>query len=109
MGDRLVQVVRIDAGARDGFNEPARAEVVEGRVYVRQVALSDAEQREAGSQAGLSVGAFVMRYNALTAGIGVDHVLRDWAGRDWQVTGVHEEIGQRRGRIRVTAKVRSNG
>ena len=108
MGDRLAQVVRIDAGARDGFNEPTPTEVVEGRVYVRQVELSDAEHREAGAQAGLSVSAFVMRRNALTAAIGVDHVLRI-GGRDWQVTGAHELLAQRRGRVRVTAKVRSDG
>ncbi len=105
MADRLIDVIRYVRGAKNAFGEVSTAESVFGRIYARQVDLTETETLRAGAEYADRMSAFVVRSNALSEQITTEDALR-LNGQDWDVQSNLETTSKRRGVRRIVAKLR---
>ena len=104
----IARFERPSSSGRNAFNEPTGARTMLGKAYVAKRDLSATEKVSAGAETSARVTVFTVRENALTRDVRADDVLVV-RGKDWNITGVTEHPGQRRGYLEFTAVSNRDG
>ncbi|WP_407496841.1 head-tail adaptor protein [Pseudooceanicola sp. MF1-13] len=104
--NRLLHVLRLDAGARDALNWPAEGWTEAGRVYAGFSPAGTDQQDIGDASVQVSKGTFRVRDNALTRSVTTADRVRV-RGVVWRVTGNDPVVGKRGGYRDITAVQRS--